>query len=520
MSTYKRIIFLTFLLSLPVIALAQETIPLYHWGYTYLDQLALRGYLKDLNTIQKPYYLADVEGALIKLNENVTSGSVTLSARDRWMLRYLMQEFAKPHGEKRGDMNIMVGVWADQYAQLDENETRHYTQLRSQCGLHVGEHLYFYNGGLLDQFLYNDPDYTGNKWRGFAGYLEQGYARYSNSFLNITFGRDYIYWGSGRTGRLLFSDNARPLDIFSVVLKYKAISLTTLAANLDQWTMADSLVQKYSVGTANRYLSAHRMTICLGDRFKIGLAEMLLYGGPNSTWELKYHNPLLYYHGELLNHGGYDGNGMLYLDVDWYPWSNWEFYGELLIDDFQVEETAPGDLEPNEIGYIVGLLKSGLPGLNGATLGMEYVRVANRTYNSLKDWEKFVFYNRPIGYSLGNNFDRWHVTADYWFPQRFKMSMAFDYIRKGEGSVLDQWLEPWRSYTVAQGYDEPFPFGAVETSSITTLGLSWHVTPAFLMDISYRYFEVENYSNEPGADRNNWEANVKFHWNGKHLFNY
>lgn len=520
MLKYKRIIFLSLLYLLPAIVWAQETIPTYHWAYEYLDQLRLRGFLSELTSIQKPYTKDQVEQSLENLKTDVLAGKVKLTSQDKWILQYLIKEFETKIQGDTEDMNLCLGMWADEAILFRENEDKTYTQLRSQVGLRFRKNLYFYNGMLLDQFLYNDPEYTGNKWRGFAGYAEQGYVRYTNSFLSITFGRDFLHWGSGKTGRLLFSDNARPLDLLAITMNYKAISLTAIAANLDQWSMADSLVQKYQVGTANRYLSVHRMTINLWRNLYIGFTESLLYGGPHSTWELKYHNPLLYYHGELLNHGGYNGNGMLYVDLDWYPWKNWQFYGELLVDDYQVEKTAPGDLEPNEVGVIVGFRKNRIPGFRGLTVGTEYVRVANRTYNSNLDWEKYVHYNRPIGYYLGNNFDRWHFTADYWFPEKMRAGLAFDYIRKGEGSILDQWDEPWRSYTITQGYDEPFPYGNVESSFITTVNFRWHFMSNSFVELMYRYYNIENSEHHIGVNQSSWEAYIKFHWNLDWSFNY
>ena len=61
----------------------------------------------------------------------------------------------------------------------DNNETKLYTQLRSQVGFQLGKYLYFYNGVLLDQSLLDDSLYVGEKWRGFAAYTEQAYLRYT-----------------------------------------------------------------------------------------------------------------------------------------------------------------------------------------------------------------------------------------------------------------------------------------------------------------------------------------------------
>jgi hypothetical protein len=366
----------------------------------------------------------------------------------------------------------------------------------------------------------DDPNYIGEKWRGFTGYMEQAYLRYSSDYFQLTLGRDFLKWGAGKTGRLLLSDNAQPMDFLSLGFRYKGLSFSSIAADLDQWLLSDSLAQRYGVPIANRFLSAHRLTINFKNKLYLGFTEALLYGGPNSSWELKYHNPLLYYHGELLNGGGYDGNGLLAVDFDWYPGKNWEFYGEILVDDFQLEKTSPGDLEPNEIGMIFGFQHSQVFGLDGSWLGLEYVRIANRTYNSGYEWEKFVLFNRPIGYSLGNNFDRWHLTANYFPKKGLRVGMVFDYIRKGEGSILDSWDTPWVNYTVAEGYNEPFPYGIVERSFIAGLNVRFHSSKQLIFESEITYHNIENASHRAGKVEKEWKLSVRLHWDIRRILYY
>lgn len=523
------------LISSPLDAQNQSTIPSYHWAYDYINQLRVRGYLVELNAIQQPYVEEDVLQSLVQLQDQIQQGKIVPTQPDRWLIDLLLKEFQvrqQPDG-----LIFEPGIWADQSIHYGDEQTKIFTQLRSQVGVGLGEKLYFYNGIRLDQQLRDDPTYISKEWRGFAGYTEQAYFRFTNDdharggcdgahfrFTNLGFrltvGRDFLNWGAGKTGRLLFSDQAQPLDQIAVDFKYKGLQFTVLAAQLDQWRLSDSLVKTYGTLKANRYLSAHRLTISLKNKFHIGLTEALLYGGPDANWELKYHNPLLYYHGELLNGGGSDGNGLLYLDFDWYPGRDWEFYGEVLVDDFQLEKTGPGDLEPNEIGTIIGLQHSDVLGWKGSLVGLEYVRIANRTYNSGFEWEKFMHFNQPLGYSLGNNLDRWNLMASYWLMKGLQVGLTYDYIRQGQGSILNRWDTPWLSYTVAEGYDEPFPYGVVEQSSILTLNLKYHFRTNAMIESQVSYRAVENVFHEIGVSRDTWSFYLVVHWNWETRFNY
>ena len=523
------IIFQLCFLIIEATAQPDATIPTYHWAYSYIGRLRLRGYFDDLNPLQQPFSERQVVRELTGLQRKIREGTVKPTARDQWLIDFLVAEFLTDPVKSSESKKMMIrpGVWTDEQVRQAGDETKFYTRLRSQIGCSFGEKLYLYNGIVLDQSLLDDPGYPGEQWRGFAGYAEQAYVRFTNDDLRFTnlgvrlmIGRDFLKWGSGKTGNLLFSANAQPMDQVAIYLKYKGIQFTALAADLDRWTLSAPLARQYQVQSAERFLAAHRLSLNFKNRFYLGLSEALVYGGPHGNWELMYLNPMLYYHGELLNGGGSDGNGFLYLDFDAYPWQNWEFYGELLVDDFQLEKKIPGDLEPNEIGLILGMQTSDWFGLQGSLLRLEYVRVANRTYNTGIEWEKFLRFNRPIGYSLGNNFDRWNLVAQYWLNKGLQFGLELDYIRKGEGSIQDEWDTPWFNYSVAEGYDEPFPYGVVEKSATVALNLKYHFRVNTMVACQVRYRDSENWLHEIGKRDQNWSFAFNFHWNWNTHFNY
>ncbi len=522
MKKIKTLILCFSIVSTKIFAQGGTTIPAYHWSYPYLSELRLKGYFADLNIIQQPYTKAQIAQSLAKIQEQIQQGKLLPTSRDRWMLDLLAREFKVRSEADASEKKLIMqpGIWADQTIHHNSDDTKIYTGIRSQAGVGFGEKLYFYNGIRLDRALVDDPNYAGRKWNGLAAYTEQAYLRYATPRFQVTMGRDFLNWGSGRTGRLLFSDHAQPLDQLKINFNYKALSFTALAVDLDQWELSDSLAAEYRTEKANRFLTAHRLTINFFNKFYFGFTEALVYGGPNSSWELKYHNPLLYYHGELLNHGGYDGNGLLYLDFDFYPWPNWQFYGEILVDDLQLEKSEQVDLEPNQVGLIFGFRHAHILGLHGSSIGLEYIRIANRTYNSWQEWEKFVHFNKTIGYELGNNFDRWNMIANSWLMNGLQLGLECDVIRKGKGSVLDSWDAPWENFTVAQGYHEPFPYGVIEQSTMLTFKLKYHFARSAIIESQISYRDVTNDSHIPNKNGHAWSASLNLHWNLSIDFNY
>jgi hypothetical protein len=201
------------------------------------------------------------------------------------------------------------------------------------------------------------------------------------------------------------------------------------------------------------------------------VTEAVLYGGENRQMEWVYLNPFLFYHGVQLNDNRL-GNTMGTVDVIFYPFPKWKIYGSFLTDDIQVEKTGSGDLEPAEIGWIIGGRKADPFGLSGMTVTAEYTGVKNRTYQTLNLWETFMHRNMPLGHPMGNDFDHLQIDVSQWVGSIW-IKGGLGFTRNGEESLFTPFDTPWSNVPVEQGYSEPFPTGVVEKRSVISLELRW-----------------------------------------------
>lgn len=461
-----------FLFYLPLFAAVNETLPTWHWAYEYIEQLQIRGHFHNLTQLEKPYTRGDVAEGVITLLKMVNLTSV-----DQKMARRLEKEFAPEiqalSGEKDSDTIIDGGLhlktW---YDARDENDAGVKSIWRGRGSLSLGEHVTMATSLTFDQYLAEDPLYTGKKWRNLVGYSEQAYITYRDERFFLKFGRDYLKWGIGQSGTLFFSDVAMPMDLFSGSVDFGPFRYTAVATVLD-----DLLLEETSGEVrATRYIAAHRLNTRLFDgRLEIAVTEAVLYGGKNRQLDYVYLNPMMVFYGAELNRSVQD-NKFAGVDIIGRPLKHLQLYGSLLIDDIQVEKTGPGDLEPNEIGYIAGGDWADPFGLAGMTIGAEYTRVTNRTYKTAYSWESFLHRNRPLGHPFGNDFDHMQMSVQKWFNSSLWVRAAVSQTRHGEGSLYTPWDDPWIAYTVDEGYSEPFPFGVVETTR--RLGLEVKVQPS------------------------------------------
>lgn len=467
MHRYLSIFMFLFLLPVSAVASVHQTLPSWHWAYQFIGELRLRGCFDELYAMNRPYTRGDVAFALIRIENRLKERKLSLSSSDLKLFAKLKKEFQEEMKELEGKTseNDIVRLGARVQSDMNKqgkNKAKYKGIYRTKISVPLGSHVEVYNGINFNQYLVDDTTYVGKKWRGIVGYTEQAYAAASLGRFRFKFGRDFLRWGAGQSGTLLFSDVSRPMDQFTASAQLGPFQYTFLASALDDITLDSKLADSLGTSSAKRYISAHRFDANLmHGRLQLAVTEAVLYGGVNRQLDWVYFNPFIFYHGAQLNKSGSE-NTFGTVDLSFFPVKKWELYGSLLIDDIQLEKTGPGDLEPNEIGWLFGSRFGDPFGVSGLTLSGEYVRVTNRTYKTPNPWETFIFRNKPLGYPLGDDFDYWQAGVSKWFGGNLWLKFKYSQTRKGEGSIFIPWDAPWFAYTVEQGYSEPFPTGIVE----------------------------------------------------------
>jgi len=435
----------------------------------YIDELRVRGHFGEFFASNRPFTRGEVAEELCRVKEQGAVEPCCAVFLDRLCAEF--EDEIRELAVREEVSQIQIGTTLAQDVVGRRDGGLKALGIYRLKGAYFSKHLAAVDVPKLDRTLKEDPAYRGKDWRGLTAYMEQAYLRVRLKNVEATFGRDFLRWGPGRTGALLLSDDHKPLDFFSFSYRLRWARFTYFFSVFDHYKSGDEPL-------VNRFLAAQRLDFNLwGGKLHVGLSEAILFADAERTFGLSYFNPLTNYF-ELVENEG-DGNIFAEVDVRMLPFRNVELYGELLIDDYQVDREVPGDLEPNEIGLILGVEVADVGGWAPTTFGIEYVRITNRTYNTLAPWEKYLYHGKCMGYVLGNDFDRWHGTIRHTFPSGFGAALNVGYLRKGEGAVEKDFDTPWMMVSsVEEGYSEPFPTGIVEKTVTTGLDLSFHPTRA------------------------------------------
>jgi len=351
------------------------------------------------------------------------------------------------------------------------------------------EKISVYFDFTLDEELAKDENYTGKKWRGFAGDVDQAFLSYTTDRVNLMAGRFGSFWGPRRS--LLFSPEQK-LDGFGYSVKWGRATVSYRLGALNGLNPDQHRVDQFEP----RYVAAHRFDFHLSRRLRIGLFETVVFGGPGRQIDLFYLNPLIFFHGSQLN-DNLDDNTMVGFDFDIVPVDRCRLYGQLLVDDIQLDNQNRGDKEPDQLGITAGgYLADLVPQLD---LQIEYQRVSNWTFNQMHDRNRYLNDGRPIGAALGNDYDRGQLKLIRWWGGQLKSILNLSYYRQGEGRIDAEWTQPWVD---AEGaYAEPFPTGTVQKTTTVSVGFNGFPTRFAFVDVETGVDWVKNLAHMSGDDR-------------------
>ena len=496
----KKIICIVLFICCPVLSGAQPEnfnkrnflVPTYNWIYDYLIELKVRGYLGDLNLLVRPLSAGEILTEIQNLADPDPAADI--------LIRHLKQSYLLKTGSGSTKARFNTQLFLKNYTSFDPESEKWHNRFipRGRISFEFGGNLSVQNSFLTDNRLDENRKYLGKRQGGTASYSEEAYIIYSPKHFNFLLGRSFVRWGPGATGSLLLSDFSRPLDQLYADFRYKWLRFFFLTASLNPISVNRTI--------ANRYFSAHRLNFQLGKNIWLGISETIIYGGPNAAPQLPFHIPVIFYHGVGLN-GPTLANTMGSIDISYYPAKNMHLYGELLIDDIQLEKSGPVDLEPDEWGFLIGIQGA----YQRFFLETEYVRVTNRTYKTPDLWERYTFRNDPLGYYLGNDFDHLWIKCNYWLRSDFRLQTKFQFIRRGEGRIDTPFDTPWMSTPPGGSYEEPFPTGIVEKLSRFQLELRWHPERSFgYGEVHLGYENINNIENEPDKSSGGWYFKIEF----------
>ena len=323
----------------------------------------------------------------------------------------------------------------------------------------------------VDSRYPDDPGFVGNTGRFAAGRISEAYLQYGFGYGFARLGRMNRNWGPFADRSLILSANPYSYDGFELGLHSSFFEFRHMFAAFPQATVSRDLAQP-DVG---RYFTAHSLDFMLGRFGSVGVTEALVFGRTNGIPDIQYVNPVSIYFVTRTNGEG-DANLMECLQWDIHPYlENISLKGQLLIDDFQIDNNGPADQKPNHWGTDLGAFWNDfLPFSLPHVLSLEYRFISRWVYTVSDDntaaGQRYTYLGKSLGYPAddGDSINLCFVLSGkkYWAGQA-----GLSFARQGQGTVLSLWhddslaqADPSKYTRDALGYrTEPsIPSGIVE----------------------------------------------------------
>ncbi|MBZ9787195.1 capsule assembly Wzi family protein [Psychroflexus sp. CAK57W] len=310
---------------------------------------------------------------------------------------------------------------------------------------------------------------------GFDYPVVEGYFAYQAAdFLDIQFGRGKNFIGDGY--RSLFrSDTPSPNAYFKMnttFWKFKYTNIWSSLRNPNTSTDGGAFLTKY--------MATHYLSFNVNKRLNIGLFETVLFESePNRGFDWNFINPVLFYNMAEYGTGSRSGKSIIGLSYK-YKWTNQiNTYGQLIIDEFSVEEVRAGNKSwRNKFGFQMGVKYADAFKVNNLFLQLEYNQVRPYTYSHNTLNLHYTNDNQPLAHLWGANFrelllitrykkDRFYGHAKFIFGERGFETNADNNPFYGTDLLGDERLRiADEGIAIGQGNRANFYYGELEAGFI------------------------------------------------------
>lgn len=299
--------------------------------------------------------------------------------------------------EVRGMVDHKVGF----YAFIGENQVIFPEYVRAR----IRENKVVPHEGFWKDFKDNGVDY----------FTARGYISFeATEHINLQFGHDRFNVGNGYRS-LILSDHAPAYLFLKAQTQVWKLNYTNLFTEMtaDVAGSGGGLIAK-GTGYPKKYMALHHLSVNIGKKLNVGVFESVIYSNADSLGttgpyddghlELKYLNPIIFYRAIEQQNGSSD-NVLLGADFKWIPARKLSFYGQVVLDEFVLENLKKGDgWWANKYAFQLGGEYIDAFGINNLDLQLEGNISRPYTYSHGEPYNSYSHYRQPLAHPLGSNF--------------------------------------------------------------------------------------------------------------------
>lgn len=280
-------------------------------------------------------------------------------------------------------------------------------------------------------------------WKGFKKdgvdfFQARGYIDFNvTKYIYMQFGNDRTFIGNGYRS-LIFSDYSAP-NLF-------------LRTNVRVWKLnylfqINRMAADVRTGGNKRYpekfMAFHHASLNIGKKLNIGLFESVVFSPKdsvnNNTFDFSYLNPVIFYRAIEQQFGSSD-NSILGADLKWNAFKKVSLYGQIVLDEFLLDEVLAGNgWWANKYAVQGGIKYIDALNLSNLDLQVEFNAVRPYTYSHYSQYGSYSSYRQSLAHPLGANFTEWVAIVRYQPIPKLNVFVKTFYVKTGRDDVGENW---------------------------------------------------------------------------------
>lgn len=447
------ILCLCLLFSIPVTVSANPVvstnIPLDSYIYTYLDKLDGLGYIQEMRIGTKPYTRIQAAKWVKQALENKKATTGYLESMLITLQKDLQPELAYLDGRDIQD-KIAIKEWSIGETYYDGKKLANYRSHSHYQPLHINQNGYDLAQNQNETMRLRvekalDHDFVFSMTPRFDTSEDNTHLSFESAYLKthinnveISLGKDALWWGQGARGTLALSNQATP----QTYVQIKNIEPVNLPHWLDflgpfHGTVFYSQLndmQKFDGSTLkNPSFVGLRADFIPSKHFTFGLSRTSIVD------DLNQKDMGNFLTGQNAESAGADKwNAIAGLDFRW-KLPDIQLYGELYGED---QSHLLGFIPaPSKVAYTAGLYLPRLTRDGSWDITLEYGKTSDVWYNHWVFRDGYVDDQHVLGDAMGNNASRYYGKLTHYFNQADQISLHYERLQAQELKTAERQID-------------------------------------------------------------------------------
>lgn len=334
--------------------------------------------------------------------------------------------------------------------------------------------------------------------------------------INLQFGHDQFSVGNGYRS-LILSDFSPAYTFLKMNTKIWKFNYTNLFTQMTADAFGNAGGSFGSSDFPNKYMAFHHLSINIGKKLNIGVFESIIFGQSdslgNNGYELKYLNPIIFYRAIEQQDGSTD-NALLGMDFKWLVLPDISLYGQLVFDEFRLDNlTAGNGWWANKYGIQLGGKYIDAFGIDNLDLQLEGNLVRPYTYSHQSIYTNYAHYRQPLAHPLGANFKEVVAIARYQPIPKLQLTGKIIFATYGKDSTNVNWGGDILKNNRTREQDFNNEIGQGVSTTLTYLDFTASYQFKHNLFIDFKQVIRNQKSDDDQLDQNTNFSSVSLRWN-------